>query len=121
MGNQPVVVLCERLPVSHGQSDLINRRVMMGKSECDDGRRNIERDLTRREEETQCGGGELGLGSGRESSSEHCDSIHGKYVPNHVCMDQVVNYTGFGWIPTHGPHRPNWASFGQYRYGIGNI
>ena len=87
----------------------------MGKSECDDGRRNIEKDLSQREEDTHCGAGEIVLRSGREHSIQHCDKIHEKYVPNHVCMDQAVNYTGFGRIPTHGPHRPNWASFGQYR------
>ena len=88
----------------------------MGKSECDEGQRNIERDLRWREEDTHCAAaGELFLAAGRESSSEHCDEIHEKYVPNHVCMDQAVDYSGFGRIPTHGPHRPNWASFGQYR------
>ena len=47
---------------------------------------------------------------------EHCDDIHEKYVPNHICINQAVDYSGFGRIPTHGPHRPNWASFGEYRY-----
>ena len=31
-------------------------------------------------------------------------------------MDAAVNYTSFGRIPTQGPHRPNWASFGEYSY-----
>ena len=115
VGGDPVVVLCERLPASTSQAEKINRRVMMGKSECDDGRRNIDKDLSEREEATHCNAGELFLKEGRESSSEHCDKIHEKYVPNHICMDQAVNYSGFGQIPTHGPHRPNWASFGQYR------
>ena len=56
------------------------------------------------------------LKEGPETMEEHCDDIHEKYVPNHICMNQAVNYSGFGAIPTHGPHRPNWASFGEYSY-----
>ena len=56
------------------------------------------------------------LKDGLETMEEHCDDIHEKYVPNHICMNQAINYSGFGAIPTHGPHRPNWASFGEYSY-----
>ena len=56
------------------------------------------------------------LKEGTESSEEFCEEVHEKYVPNHICMRESVNYTGFGAIPTHGPHRPNWASFGEYSY-----
>ena len=113
---QPVRVLCERLPASRR-----GQRVNMGKSQCDDAVKNIDRDLASRERDTHCHTDydgqdrKLLLIEGKEKSSEKCEDVHEKYVPNHICMTQTINYTDFGRIPTHGPHRPNWASFGQYR------
>ena len=113
-----------------------NMRVMMGKSACDDAVRDIEKDLKNIKRDTECQT-QVGkvvddiilvfyfqlnnddkivtLKEGTETAVEQCDDIHEKYVPNHVCMDQDVDYSGYGRIPTHGPHRPNWASFGEYR------
>ena len=94
----------------------------MGKSKCDDGEKDIQRDLTSMKKESNCkiwskyGAKPLKLKEGTETNKEICEEVHEKYTPNHICMTAAVNYTGFGRIPTHGPHRPNWASFGEYSY-----
>eukprot|EP00092_Neocalanus_flemingeri_P071670 GFUD01088124.1.p1 GENE.GFUD01088124.1~~GFUD01088124.1.p1 ORF type:complete len:445 (+),score=112.56 GFUD01088124.1:203-1537(+) len=114
-----VGVICQRLP---NVTEDVSMRVMMGKSACDDGQKGIERDLQNLERDTECNEKHnnddkiVKLKEGTETMAEHCDKIHEKYVPNHVCMNQAVDYSGFGIIPTHGPHRPNWASFGEYSY-----
>jgi len=113
-------VMCQRLPAA--AADGMDRRVMMGKSACDDAEKGIDRDLKNMKRETECDSKHniedriVTLKEGKETSKEHCDDIHEKYVPNHICMDKAVNYSGFGLIPTHGPHRPNWASFGEYSF-----
>ena len=93
-----------------------NRRTM-GVSECDDGIRFIGRDLGKLARESYCDGEELLLKeSSRESSLTHHDYIPETFVPDHICINETIDYKCFGKLPTHGPHRPNWASFGQYRY-----
>jgi len=114
-------VLCQRLPHMEARKD-VNKRVMMGKSACDDAVKGIEKDLTKMESDTKCDSKlnandrRVSLRAGNEKKEDTCEKIHEKYVPNHICMDSQVDYTGFGKIPTHGPHRPNWASFGEYSY-----
>ena len=89
----------------------------MGVSECDDGIRFIGRDLGGLARESYCDGEELLLKeSTRESSLTHYDDIPETFVPDHICINETIDYKCFGKLPTHGPHRPNWASFGQYRY-----
>ena len=92
-----------------------NKRTM-GVSECDDGIRHIDRDLGGLERETRCEGEELLLRKSRESSVTQYDDIPETYVPDHICINETIDYKCFGKLPTHGPHRPNWASFGQYRW-----
>jgi len=112
-------VVCQRLPASMTGVD---KRVMMGKSACDDGQKGIEKDLKNMEYDTSCDkkfdaqDRKVFLKEGRETNKKFCEEVHEKYVPNHICMKDNVSYTGFGAIPTHGPHRPNWASFGEYSY-----
>merc|ERR1712142_1142753 len=47
------------------------------------------------------------LKNGAEKNEKFCEEIHPDYVPNHICINDTVDYTGHGPIPTHGPHRPN--------------
>ena len=46
-------MLCQRLP-SENMTQTSNKRVMMGKSACDDGVKGIERDLKNQKRDTQC-------------------------------------------------------------------
>ena len=46
-------VLCQRLPHMEARKD-VNKRVMMGKSACDDAVKGIEKDLTKMESDTKC-------------------------------------------------------------------
>jgi len=112
-------VICQRLPASMTG---VNKRIMMGKSACDDAEKGIEKDLKNMMRDTNCDkkydkqDRKVFLKEGTETNKKFCEEVHEKYVPNHICMKDNVNYTGFGAIPTHGPHRPNWASFGEYSY-----
>jgi len=97
-------------------------RVKMGKSACDDGEKGIKRDLKTMKKETTCskyynrGDRKVYLKYGREKNKKFCEEVHPEYVPNHICINETIDYTGYGHIVTHGPHRPNWASFGEYEY-----
>jgi len=97
-------------------------RVKMGKSDCDDGETGIERDLKTMKRDTTCSkkydnnDQKVFLKKGKEENKKFCEEVHPKYVPNHICINDTVDYTGHGPVPTHGPHRPNWASFGEYKY-----
>jgi len=97
-------------------------RVKMGKSDCDDGEKGIERDLKTMKRDTTCSkkydnnDQKVFLKKGKEENKKFCEEVHPKYVPNHICINDTVDYTGHGPVPTHGPHRPNWASFGEYKY-----
>jgi len=96
-------------------------RVKMGKSACDDGEKGIKRDLKKLKKETTCskhyrGDRKVFLKYGREKNKKFCEDVHPQYVPNHICINETIDYTGYGHIVTHGPHRPNWASFGEYSY-----
>ena len=95
----------------------------MGKSACDDGVKHIERDLENLKRDTTCNeaqdylrGTVVKLKKGKETKKKFCELINPDYVPNHICINDTADYSGFGPIPTHGPHRPNWASFGEYSY-----
>ena len=91
------------------------KRRTMGVSECDDAVHFIGRDMGGLGLESYCNGKELTLKKGSESSVTHTDEIPKDYTPNHVCINETIEYKCYGKLPTHGPHRPNWASFGQYR------
>jgi len=52
-------------------------------------------------------------------SKEVCRMPPAEYSPEHKCMGTKIDYSKTTWgspVPTHGPHRPVWASFGMYRY-----
>merc|ERR1719369_1346972 len=78
-------------------------------------KKHIERDLKKDNRNNECPK-PVKLKYGEETSEEQCDDPPEEYVPDHICMNETVVYSGHGRIPTHGPHRPNWASFGEYSY-----
>lgn len=112
--DKPVMVLCQRLSAASHLD--IKGRVMMGRSKCDDGEKGIQKDLGGQKAATTCTQKKVVMKEGVERREEQCEEVDKGYVPNHVCMDQDVDYSDFGRIPTHGPHRPNWAKFGEYSY-----
>jgi len=108
-------------------------RMPMGEKEgCDDGKRNLEMDLGDMEEAITCytGGKKYGsphikndkpvvLWKKPDESKEVCRMPSAEYSPQHKCMGTKIDYSETTWgspVPTHGPHRPVWASFGMYRY-----
>merc|ERR1712215_44710 len=115
-------VLCQKDPPETKDSQ---GRVKMGKSQCDNAERLIENDLYSMKRDTKCYDTKYGsddkrveLKTGVQSENKVCEEIHEKYVPNHICINETISYPPeiFGRFPHHGPHRPNWAMFGEYKY-----
>jgi len=117
-----ITVLCYKAPPAELDS---KGRPKMGVSECDDGKKLIKNDLKTEEEESTCKAGgykkkdkPLKLKKGKNSEEEKCTEVPKGYVPNHICINETVLYPEelYGRIPSFGPHRPNWAKFGEYSY-----
>lgn len=113
------------------ESDTTTRMSMGSKKDCDDGKSNLTMDLGDMEEATTCYTGHRSekiypkndrivfLRNNKEHNKEVCMMPSADYTPEHACMASKIDYSQTTWgspVPTHGTHRPVWASFGRYRY-----
>jgi len=113
---------------------------MNEKDACDNGIRGIEKDLKNMKRDSTCHRQEktAWLKRGAETNLKVCENVPvnpnykpKRYIVAHYCMNETIDLETVEWgapnskpkgyrgntvIPTHAPHRPVWANFGEYAY-----